>query len=282
MGNIQIEFSAEDVQEIKRSMDMGLGFKLGLGVGNVKATVGPLTGHNGAIAASFVGQDGAHYLPSEEGTLWQDTAGTVPATADGDPIARVDDISGNNNHALQSSASLRPTLRVSGDEKWIEFGGTQWLICPAGALGGNVVSLTMAGALSGTQIGQFPRPIAFGSTDQGTAAGSARETFGFAQDGSLRFDGAFAAGATLPTTRHVRRGRRDGTRVYQSVNGVQTTNSTTAGADDAIDEFVLGGGTAGTLFIGNIHEAIFLNTYIDDTAAAAWDAQLAARHGVTL
>ena len=42
MGNIQIEFSAEDVQEIKRSMDMGLGFKLGLGVGNVKATVSEL------------------------------------------------------------------------------------------------------------------------------------------------------------------------------------------------------------------------------------------------
>jgi len=36
--------------------------------------------------------------PSDISTLWQDVAGTIPVTADQDPVARVDDISGNGNH----------------------------------------------------------------------------------------------------------------------------------------------------------------------------------------
>lgn len=58
------------------------------------------------------------------GNVWQDTAGTVAATADGDPVGRVDDLSTNGRHLLQSTAAARPVLRTSAGKYWLEFDGT--------------------------------------------------------------------------------------------------------------------------------------------------------------
>jgi hypothetical protein len=44
---------------------------------------------------------------------WQDAARTVPSVADGDPIGAWDDLSGLNNHLLQSTGSQRPTLKLA-------------------------------------------------------------------------------------------------------------------------------------------------------------------------
>lgn len=57
------------------------------------------------------------------GKIWQDTAGTVAATADGDPVGRVDDLSGAGRHLLQSTAAARPVLRISAGKYWLEFDG---------------------------------------------------------------------------------------------------------------------------------------------------------------
>lgn len=46
--------------------------------------------------------------------MWQDTAGTVPVTAANDPVARVDDLSGNGRHLLQSNATARPLYKTGG------------------------------------------------------------------------------------------------------------------------------------------------------------------------
>ena len=57
------------------------------------------------------GEQGAIYIPMPIvlGTqaLFQDSAGTVPVTADGDPIGLMQDKSGNNNHASQAVSSER-------------------------------------------------------------------------------------------------------------------------------------------------------------------------------
>lgn len=42
--------------------------------------------------------------------LWQDTSGTTPATANGDPVRRWDDQSGNGNNATVGGVSQRPHL----------------------------------------------------------------------------------------------------------------------------------------------------------------------------
>lgn len=68
-----------------------------------------------AIAALFqtgtpgVYHEGAWYDPSDSSTVWQDSAGTTPAGV-GDPVGRIDDKSGNGNHATQTTSSARPVL----------------------------------------------------------------------------------------------------------------------------------------------------------------------------
>jgi hypothetical protein len=68
------------------------------------------------------GEEGAWYDPSDLTTLWTDTAGTTQATV-GDAVARMDDKSGNGNHATQATAAARPILRQSGSLYYLEFDG---------------------------------------------------------------------------------------------------------------------------------------------------------------
>jgi len=54
---------------------------------------------------------GAYYTPWDKSTLFQDTAGTIPVTADGDPVGLMLDVSGNDNHVDQPISSRRPIYR---------------------------------------------------------------------------------------------------------------------------------------------------------------------------
>jgi hypothetical protein len=67
---------------------------------------------------------GAWYDPSDLTTLFQDSAGTTPVTADSDPVGLMLDKSGNGNHLLQATAGLRPLYKTSGGKHWIEGDGT--------------------------------------------------------------------------------------------------------------------------------------------------------------
>jgi hypothetical protein len=69
------------------------------------------------------GVEGAWHDPSDLATLFQDVAGTLPVTADGDPVALMRDKSGNGHDAFQSNAARRPTWRSNGTLAWLEFDG---------------------------------------------------------------------------------------------------------------------------------------------------------------
>ncbi|WP_348826657.1 hypothetical protein [Halomonas sp. RT37] len=78
-----------------------------------------------AVSAAFgSGQLGALYViqPDYQGItiLWQDEAGTIPAAADGDPVGRIDDLSGGGNHA---TTPVPGTLRGSAGNWRLEFDG---------------------------------------------------------------------------------------------------------------------------------------------------------------
>lgn len=59
------------------------------------------------------GEQGVWYDPSDLSTLFQDSAGTVPVTAVGQPVGLMLDKSGRGNHASQPTATCRPILRQS-------------------------------------------------------------------------------------------------------------------------------------------------------------------------
>ena len=75
-------------------------------------------------ASLFVsGEQGAWYDPSDLSTMFTDTAGTTPAAV-GDPVGRINDKSGNDNHATQETAAARPILRQTvGGLYYLEFDG---------------------------------------------------------------------------------------------------------------------------------------------------------------
>ena len=67
-------------------------------------------------------EQGAFYIPRPVvnglQSLFQDAAGTTPVTADGDPVGKMLDQSGNGNHASQSTSAARPTYNdfaIGGD-----------------------------------------------------------------------------------------------------------------------------------------------------------------------
>lgn len=65
------------------------------------------------------------YDPSDWSTLFQDSAGTTPVTAVGDPVGLILDKSGNGYHASQATAINRPTLSQDANGKYrLLFNGT--------------------------------------------------------------------------------------------------------------------------------------------------------------
>lgn len=77
----------------------------------------------------------AWYDPADKTTLFQDAAGTVPVTADGDPVGLMLDKSGYAINAMQSDNGARPVYKTDGQKHWIAFNGTsQFMSAPWGAL----------------------------------------------------------------------------------------------------------------------------------------------------
>lgn len=71
------------------------------------------------------GEQGFWYDPSDFSTLFQDAAGTIPVTALGQPVGRINDKSGRGNHAYQTTALSRPTLQQDSNGRYyLSFDGT--------------------------------------------------------------------------------------------------------------------------------------------------------------
>ncbi|ALY07216.1 hypothetical protein VmeM32_00230 [Vibrio phage vB_VmeM-32] len=72
---------------------------------------------------------GAFYIPRPtmfgKQVLFQDSAGTIPVVNDGDPVGRIEDLSGNGFHATQSDDARRPLYKTDGILHWLESDGFQ-------------------------------------------------------------------------------------------------------------------------------------------------------------
>lgn len=101
---------------------VGLGLGLGL---SGRSVFSPIS----LFAAS---EPGVWYDPSDLSTMFQDTAGTVPVTAAGQVVARINDKSGRGNHATQSTSLSRPTYQVdsNGRGHLLFDGSDDFLVTP--------------------------------------------------------------------------------------------------------------------------------------------------------
>lgn len=72
----------------------------------------------------FSSNTGGWWDVSDHSTTFQDTAGTTPANAANDPVARINDKSGNGNNLLQATSGARPLLKNSGGLWWLECDGS--------------------------------------------------------------------------------------------------------------------------------------------------------------
>lgn len=68
-------------------------------------------------------EEGVWFDPSDLSTMFQDSTGTIPVTADGQPVNLILDKSGNNHHALAPNATARPLYKTDGTYHWLQFDG---------------------------------------------------------------------------------------------------------------------------------------------------------------
>lgn len=88
-----------------------------------------------AIFALFAaGEQGAWYDPSDFSTLFQDSAGTTPVTAVGQPVGRMLDKSGRGNHAIQATATSRPVLQSASGLYYLACDGVDDGMATAGSV----------------------------------------------------------------------------------------------------------------------------------------------------
>jgi len=101
------------------------------------------------------GVQGAWYDPSDYSSLFQDSAGTTPVTAVEQPVGRMLDKSGNNNHATQATTASRPVLRA----RYNNFVGTATLATQSVTTLAASYKLSFTGTgsitLSGTATGTY-------------------------------------------------------------------------------------------------------------------------------
>ena len=97
----------------------------------------------------FLGEQGAYYSPVDISTLFQDAAGTVPVTSDGDPAGAMIDQSGNEHTAVQTISAARPTYNTLPDRLSLDKADDALIITvPTGGWNGTMVLATDDGTAS--------------------------------------------------------------------------------------------------------------------------------------
>lgn len=171
----------------------------------------------------------AWYDPSDLGTLFQDTAGTVPVSADGDPVARMEDKSGNGHHMTQADPARQPVYHTAGGAHWIESDGTDDSLSTPSRMGFSTnPDITVIAGLSVLSAQQnAERLLHLGAISESGSLGAALGTAG----ASWRFNNGNAIFATTPLNTPFlgRWSRGSGSNYgssYFALNGVdQTQNS---------------------------------------------------------
>lgn len=243
------------------------------------------------------GEQGAWFDPSDITTLFQDDAGTVSVTADGDPVGMMRDKSGNGHHALQTTAGSRPTYRASGGLAWLEFDGVDdFMVTNAVALSttDKVSLFTGVRKLLDTPTGMFIESSVDGSANNGTFAMTAPTTsvpgaYSFNLRGTVlisRAASVFTAPITNVTSCNYNIGAADfNTEVLPRVNGQVPTlsGSGNAGTGNFSNQPLYIGmrGGATLPFTGNLYGLLVRGAFSDPATVLNAESFMALKSGIT-
>jgi hypothetical protein len=137
------------------------------------------------------GEQGVWCDPSDRSTLWQDTAGTIPVTAPGQLVARVDDKSGRGNHATQAATGRQPLYQIDTTGRpYLEFDGVDDALRTASFDSLSTDALAVAGLFKKTGTG---RRVVF---EYGVAVASIGSLSLFSEGSLVNTVGARSRGST--------------------------------------------------------------------------------------
>lgn len=269
-------------------MQIGIGLSLsGVGSG--------APGLEAQIAAMYAaGEQGAWYDYSDMSTLYQDSAGTAPVTAVGQPVGRVLDKSGRGNTATQPTAINRPVLQIDGTGKYyLAFNGTNsWMQTAAIDFTATDKMTVVAGVrkLSDAATGVVAELSASVSANTGTFGifgpwSGAGGNYGASFRGSLRSD-AIAGGSTAPLTSVITgNGGISTDTSLMRINGVQVATAATDQGTGPYGNYPLYIGAragASLFFNGNLYGLIVRSALSSDPQIASAEAFMAGKTGVTI
>jgi hypothetical protein len=229
------------------------------------------------------GQEGAWYDPSDLDTLFQDSAGTTPVTASGQPVGKMLDKSGNGNHATQAIYAKRPIYTEGSGLAWLAFDGVGDAM-EAPALGVTSSALTML--YSATQSGGSADDVIFGVENT-----TSNRFQNFTTSSGARVTGVQSSGgSTFPaygnvSTNQIAGAVWNGSAVQNYINGAASgANSSLSGSMDLTSGVIYIGKSPSfsVVFSGIFRGGLLINRGLSAEEVISFSTYLAAKSGVTL
>lgn len=261
----------------------------------------PITRYEGGgvwtpVQLFAAGGQGVWYDPSDLSTLWQDTAGTVPVTADGDSVARVDDKSGGGKHLIQASGPSIPKYKTDGTLRWLLFDGTDdsYGTSEAVDLSASDQMTACAGVLKASEaalgaIVEFsPTPGANNGAFNlfGPRAGTGG-SYSYQSKGTVAVDAIWASVAAVAPNTSVLTGLSDISADYARlrVNGVQQAEVTTDQGTGNFGNYTLFVGRRNNTslpFNGRMFSIVVINRVLSGAELAQLETYSGAKTGLVL
>jgi len=242
------------------------------------------------------GTEGAWYDPSDLSTLFQDSAGTTPVTASGQPVGKMLDKSGNGNHATQATSAKRPTYTEGSGLSWLAFDGVDDAMAVADVSGMRQSIMTFFIGVGQLSLSTRDDQLPLWTRDDWFASGNSQEfstnnyVFGNSASAFQVFGRTPAAplsqGSMTANTKVIVSARSDGNNINSRINGVaQTTAALTLGTNDT-SGFTLGASSGDGVYVHftqmNMYGLIVRGSTSSAAEIASTEAYLAAKTGVTL
>jgi hypothetical protein len=223
--------------------------------------------------------------------MWQDSAGTTPAAIDS-PVGKINDKSGNGNHATQATAAARPMLREASGLKYLDFDGIDDHLASTAAGLRITGNLTLLAAIRKDSLSRFDMLMTCqtnaASVNQyefraaNGAASPVQLTF-IAADTTVESDSSTNILATA-ANKVISLRRSSGVEIEIGVNTTtETAAHTKVPTSDSNSEFRLGSRKGTALFFdGRMYPAIVVARRISDSEIANARQYAAGKAGITL